>query len=84
MIEARHSHASCAVGLQIFVFGGSNDEGQLSSVEVLDLKLQESGLDQAKGWQLLQVSNLEAKYFPAMTAISASEFVIIGGQNACV
>ena len=53
-------------------------------MEVLDLKLYGNGLDEVKGWQLLQVPNLEAKYFPAMTAISASEFVLIGGQNACV
>jgi len=82
MNYARSGHASCTLGLSVFVFCGIH-EYSLSTNTVE--RLQPFSLDPSKSkrWELIHVSDTEMspRYWPVAQALNSSEIVIMGGKN---
>ena len=80
---ARECHASCTSlsGSAVYVFCGFDSHGQcLDSIEQLALQ----GESTSTSWELLDVAAgvLTPRAMPAVSALSSSEIVIMGGRDS--
>ena len=72
MRRARHSCATVQHGRKLYVFGGCNNGGPLSSMEILDLDTME--FEEGK-------SMLSARFVCAAVQIDESRILVIGGHD---
>lgn len=82
LCEARDSHSSCALGSNLFVFGGLEvRNASKASIEYIDFKAYLRG--NIAAWQLVN-QDLEARYDTILVPLNTHELLIFGGKKGSV
>ena len=81
MITSRRKHNSCVLGNHLYVCGGVNEDGAVTSIERLAIEGRNS--DEATGgWEILDISH--QIHEGVMTPLSSNEILLLRGHNNTV
>ena len=70
---ARHSHSSCVLGNNLYVFGGKVGGGSTNSIEWCNVE------NDNEGFTMLVLAMISPRCFAGMSILNDEELVIMGG-----
>ena len=79
----RNAASACVLNHIAYVFCGAGDDGNLNSIEKLDLEKCAAGHDPDYSWQLFtpELPEFSPRYYPAVAALNNREIVILAGYD---